>query len=73
MRIYHPRPDTSVAYMDDISAKVNMRWFQDVIEIHHTRMHGGVCKHPMDEYTKFYGDLKDFVLHCRAECKPEHA
>lgn len=69
MRIYHPSPDITVVFMDDISAKVDIYWTPDKVVIKQPNYMGGRIEKPLSEYDNFGGDLRTWVLSLREQHK----
>ena len=66
-RIYSPTIDTSVVYLDDDHAKVNAYYDRNEIVIMQPQYLGGKIVVSMDEYDRFEGNIRDFVLHKRRQ------
>lgn len=72
MRIFEPDPrrNITVVYLDDIHAKVNVWWLDNLMEIQQPRYMGGKQRFTLDEYDQFEGNLKEFVLAKRLTIEP---
>ena len=65
MRIYHPYPDVTVIYIDDLHAKVDVYFGPERVIIKQPGYLGGRMEKPLQEYIDFEGNMRDWVLSLR--------
>lgn len=71
-RIYVPYSNVAVIYFDDLRAKVDVFWDEDLVRIKMPGLPMGGVKRPLSEYDAFEGGMHEWLLSMRAELEEIH-